>query len=429
MTPNHASSEQGYALVTAIILMSIMLTLGLAVFAYSDNQQSLTRVERVRESSFNLAERALEEQTFKLSRSWAGSPSTAYPGPSTAGAQSCSPATVNPLCPNNSELISSGDSPDADAATTWTTIVRDNGDADPATSGTGEDFYSPALVDGRASWDANKDGVLWVKASATVRGKSRSIVAKVKVESISLPFPKASIIANMVYLSNNGNKQIIDTNGPSDGDVGPVLLRCTTSANPTDCVISNNGAPYDQTSDPRISPPGFGRPEPGAVVGPETRQQLLDTATANGTVYDSCPTDAQLTGEVVYIKTVPASGCQYNINGDINSPVAPGMIVVDQSLGLFELRGNLHFYGLMYFMVTGGTGSPGLTDKIVLDMDGTIGIYGSVAIDGDGALRAGSSGDGGQADPNVSFDQSLSGQLKAFGTAGILQNSWREIRP
>ena len=59
---------------------------------------------------------------------------------------------------------------------------------------------------------------------------------------------------------------------------------------------------------------------------------------------------------------------------------------------------------------------------------GRIIVSGSIAIDGDGALRAGSSGDGGQEEPNLSFDQSLFGQLKAYGTAGILQNSWREIR-
>jgi len=425
MMPDRTPSQDGYALVTAIILMSIMLTLGLAIFSYSDNQQSLTRVERVRESSFNLSERALEEQTFKLSRSWAGSPATAYPGPSTFGAQSCSPSTVSTLCPNAAELISSGDAPDADAATTWTTIVRDNGDADPATDNTGESFYSPALVDGRASWDANKDGVLWVKATGTVRGKARTLVAKVKVEAITLPFPKVSIIANKVYLSNNGNKQIIDTNGPNDGEVGPVRLR--GCANPTDCIVSNGGRVFDPASDPRISPALIQLADSAPVVGVETRDVLLDTATANGTVYDSCPTDAQLTGEVVYIRTVPAGGCSYNISGDINTPASPGIIVVENSLGPFSLRGNLHFYGLMYFMVAGGASAPGLVNKVVLDLDGTIAIYGSIAIDGEGALRAGSSGAGGQADPNVSFDQSLGGQLKGYGTAGILQNSWREI--
>ncbi|HUR84835.1 MAG TPA: hypothetical protein VMY78_05780, partial [Solirubrobacteraceae bacterium] len=148
-------------------------------------------------------------------------------------------------------------------------------------------------------------------------------------------------------------------------------------------------------------------------------------AFANGTMYDTCPTDVQLTGEVVYIKQVPVEGCSYNINGDINSAASPGIIVVEQSLGRFELRGNLHLYGLMYFMNVGGAPP---ADQIVLDMDGTITVSGSIAIDGNGALRAGSSGDGGQGEPNLSFDQSLFGQLKAYGTAGILQNSWREIR-
>jgi len=422
--PTRVGSEQGFALVTAIIVMGIMMTVGLAIFAYSDGQTTQTRLERVRESSFNLAERALEQQTFKLSRAWAGSPATAYPGPTIpAGGQSCSSAITFVLCPNNAELISAGDSPDTNAETTWTTIVRDNGDTDPATDNTGENFYTAALVDSRQSWDANKDGIIWVKATATVREKTRTLVAKVRVESVTLPFPKTSIIANTLVLSNEGNKKIIDTNGPSDGDIGPVLLRCTAPTAPG-CILSNSGRPYDPASDPRISPPSIDRPEAGTVVGVETQTALKETAQANDTLYDSCPTDAQLTGAVVYI-TAAAGDCSYNINGSINSADSPGIIVVESSPTRFELRGNLHFYGLMYFMNTTGGPDP---DKIVLDMDGTIVIHGSIAIDGDGALRAGSSGAGGQDEPNLSFDQSLFGQLKSYGTAGILQNSWREIR-
>lgn len=422
MNLSRTRSEQGYALVTAIVLMSIMLTLGLAIYAYSDGQTTQTRAERVRESSFNLAERALEQQTFKLSRAWAGAPETAYPA-------SCGPpappATAPALCPNNAELISAGDSPDADADTTWTTTVRDNGDADAATNSTGEDFYSAALIDNRPSWDANNDGVVWVKATATVRKKVRTIVAKVRVETVTLPFPKASLIANTLFLTNNGNKKIIDTNGPNDGDVGPVLLGC--GADPNACVLSNGGKVYDPATDPRIDPPSVGPRGTEPIVGVETHASLKETASANGTVYNSCPTDAQLTGDVVYILEVPPAGCKYTINGgaSINSAARPGIIVVERSLGPFELRGNLHFYGLMYFM-NKPAGPP--ADKIVLDLGGTIIISGGLAVEGDGAVAVGSSGAGGQDEPNVSFDQTLFGQFKVYGAAGILQNSWREIR-
>ena len=319
MNLRHTRSEEGYALVTAIVLMSIMLTLGLAIYAYSDGQTTQTRAERVRESSFNLAERALEQQTFKLSRAWAGAPETAYP----AYPQTCTPTTGLDLCPNNSELISAGDSPDADAATTWTTAVRDNGDTDAATDNTGEDFYSQALVDTRPSWDANGDGVVWVRATATVRDKVRTLVAKVRVESITLPFPKASIIANELFLTNNGNKKIIDTNGPSDGDIGPVLLGC--GATPTACVLSNGGKVYDPATDPRIDPPSVGPRGTDPIVGVETHAQLKATAEANNTIYNGCPTDAQLTGDVVYIREVPTGGCKYTINGGaaINSAARP----------------------------------------------------------------------------------------------------------
>jgi Tfp pilus assembly protein PilX len=415
MNLSRLRAEEGFALATSMILMSVMLLTGLAIVAYGDGQTSQVRQERVRESSFNLAERALEQQTFKLSRSWAGAASTAYPA-------TCSPAVTLDLCPNNAELISAGDAPDANASTTWVTSVRDNGDDSPATDNTGESFYSPALIDNRPSWDANKDGVVWVKASAVVRGKLREVVAKVRVESLVLPFPKVSITANRVFLSNTGNKKIIDTNGPNDGDIGPVLVGC--GANPNDCIVSNGGKIYDPAADPRIDPPSVGTRGPDPIVDTLTHTQLKETARANGTIYATCPTDAQLTGAVVYILEVPAGGCSYNINGEINSAASPGVIVIEKSLGRFELRGNLGFWGLLYFM-NKPDGPP--ADTIVLDLDGTIIIHGSVAVEGTGSVRVGSSGDGGQDEPNVSFDQSLFGQIKAYGTAGILQNSWREI--
>ena len=79
----------------------------------------------------------------------------------------------------------------------------------------------------------------------------------------------------------------------------------------------------------------------------------------------------------------------------------------------------------MYFM-NQPAGPP--ADRIVLDLGGTIIISGGIAVEGNASVAVGSSGAGGQDEPNLSFDQTLFGQFKVYGTAGILQNSWREIR-
>ncbi len=61
-------------LVAAILLLGIMMTIALAVVAFSDVQQNQSRVERVREASFQLTEAAMQGQIFQLGRRWPGAP-------------------------------------------------------------------------------------------------------------------------------------------------------------------------------------------------------------------------------------------------------------------------------------------------------------------------------------------------------------------
>ena len=64
--------ERGNVLVTAILLMSVMLSVGIAVASTVDTQTEQSRKERERESTFNLAEAALSAQTFILGRRGTG---------------------------------------------------------------------------------------------------------------------------------------------------------------------------------------------------------------------------------------------------------------------------------------------------------------------------------------------------------------------
>jgi len=89
-------SERGTAIVLAIVLMTMMIAVGLAAYSFVDTQQVETMRERQRESSFNLAEAALNSQSFVLSRRWAGAASS-YAGTT----PTCSNSTgVAAQCPD-----------------------------------------------------------------------------------------------------------------------------------------------------------------------------------------------------------------------------------------------------------------------------------------------------------------------------------------
>jgi hypothetical protein len=51
-----------------------------------------------------------------------------------------------------------------------------------------------------------------------------------------------------------------------------------------------------------------------------------------------------------------------------------------------------------------------------------------VLVNGPGTTLVGSSG-AGCPDGNISYDPNAFGALKSIATAGIVQNSWREVRP
>ena len=107
--------ERGTAIVLAIALMTMMLAVGLAAYSFVDTQQENSMQERHRESSFNLAEAVLNEQSFTLSRRWAGSP-TSYAGTT----PTCTQASgVADQCPDATQLSTAYNSPDFATGSSW----------------------------------------------------------------------------------------------------------------------------------------------------------------------------------------------------------------------------------------------------------------------------------------------------------------------
>src|SRR3954470_11475337 len=63
-------SQDGWVIVTAMLVMAILLAMGLALAKLSDTQSSQSGNERVRETSFNLGEGVLSAQSVVLQNNW-----------------------------------------------------------------------------------------------------------------------------------------------------------------------------------------------------------------------------------------------------------------------------------------------------------------------------------------------------------------------
>ncbi len=386
--------EEGNVLVIAMMMLMLMLAIGLSALATVDTQTDVSKKERERESSFSLTEAALNAQTFVLGRSGTGNLNQVFP-------PQCPATPADVLCPDPQQIARSYDAssqPDfAAAQTDWTTVVRDN------TGGTL--FYDSASEATAARYDANGDKQMWVRSTAVVRGKTRSIVALIKVEDRPIAFPEYGISAGFFYTTNDGNKTIVD----STGSLG-VAVRC----NP---AVLTNCLGYDAAKG-QLTPAGNTTTNysNSTAISADDLQALEDYAKASGTYYAGCPTNPN--GQVVVIES---GNCVFNNSAPAasgqalccNSPEKPGLLIIKR--GTLTLLGSITYEGLVYMPnLSGSSGT-------VVTTGGTALIHGGVTIDGPGGLAAGSSG------LNVRFNLGAFQKVHTIVSAGVVQNTWREI--
>jgi hypothetical protein len=381
-----ARQEDG-SVVVAVVALTLMLILGFATYSAVGTQTRLSGEERVRESAFNLSEGALNAQAFVIGRLGPGSIGRVYPS-------QCPSATEPTLCPDPQRIAESFDSSlqgdYAGGQTSWATSVRDNGSGP---------FYDSA-VDTQPAYDANTDNQVWVRATATVRGKTRTLVALVQVESRPVQFPRYALTAGKFTTTNNGNKLIINTTG----SLG-ISVRCAQPPESVGCLD------YEEDKG-QVSPNNYqlSYPNPTAISADDLAG-LEELAQANGTYSTGCPSNPSgtvvvvETGNCVYNDSVPGACC--------NTAAAPGIFIVKN--GTFTLGGRLEFRGIVYALNQQNSSSH------VISLQGTAAILGSAMVDGNGGVLAGSSG------TNIVFDPRAFDGARSFGTAGIVQNTWREI--
>ena len=402
-------SERGTAIVMAIVLMTMMVAVGLAAYSFVDTQQIESVRERQRESSFNLAEAALNSQSFVLSRRWAGA-ATSY----AATTPTCSNAAgIAVECPDPAQLAAAYNTPDFATGSSWkTTVYDDRGAALNSQS----PFYDSAIIEAKdgngvdltAHWDANGNRRVWVKAETTVRGRNRTLVALVQVQEHVEFLPKRVILAGQFELTPNGNGVYIKTN-PDATSQHPVTLRC----------VLNDPSCAEFTPDkknPQLDPPG-------AIVGQEfvgkdaleddVKDRLKERAIADGKFYDGvCPTDEQLTGKIVWVQ-----GCaegKYTKNNIWNASGNSGILIWAD--GTLELGGKSEFWGIVYHL-----NNQNSSDNELLRLRGGLTINGGAFVDGPGGIDVGSNR------VNITYDEAAFVGVSSYGSASIVQNSWRDI--
>lgn len=405
--------ERGSALVAAMILMSVMLGVGLALASIGDTQEKQATSERVRESSFGLAEAALDAQVSRLGRTWPSTAATAYP-------TECAPTSASPaLCPDASTLTAGLTGVDYGASTcpgappVWRSQVRDNG-------GTITSYYRGSVAATQQPWDVNGDGLLWVRAEGRARCKLRTIVTLVRANEVSLTFPRLTIAANWFWTNNQGRKVLVDTVGtyaqppsirPAPGSEpapAPVQVRCNTPV-VSPCLKVDNGKGQVGGSTPAQTA------MPTKTLTDAQAEMVKAQAKIMGSYYGSdspkgpCP--PSLTGLLVYVQDM--SVCSGYAGG--NSASAPGTLIMGK--GGITFGGNKIFYGLIYAR------NENNVQSALVQTSGTATIQGAIAVDGLGGVIVGASS------TNVVFDSRVFSQIKAVADASPVPGTWREISP
>jgi len=400
-------NERGWALVTGMMVISVMMVIGLASLAFVDGQSSASGKERVHESAFNAAEAVLNTGAFTLARTWPGNVESAIPACTSAnGALTVTPATGNAaLCPDAATLAQTLNGADYASGVTWSTEVRDNGGTSRcnglATTNCSY-FYDDVATRAQPSWDANGDNELWLRAQALVGNQHRTVVSRVKATRTSIVFPRSALTAGKFKVTTGGPKPFLTLNGSTLG------LRCAPL---TDQSCLGTTRPNGQIVYPGevISLPS----DPAHVLTASQRDQLRQTAQARGTYYGPgrCPSGAAgYSGLVVFVES---ANCQLSGSGTVNSPGAPGIVFFNS--GTLRFTGSLTFYGTVYMY-----NEQGSTASDIFDAGGASRIYGSVFVDGQGGMSIGGNS-------RVIFDANAQANVSTYSGTALVRSSFREI--
>jgi Tfp pilus assembly protein PilX len=388
------AAERGSALVVAVMTTVLMMALGLAAYGYVDSESRQAAAERKRESGFNQADGLISAQTYVLSRAWPAATSSAYPTCTWNGSAitATGASTDATKCPNTTAMSNTWNQRDFAAASSWSTMVRDNGGASAV-------YWDSSVTPSQPAWDANGDNQVWVYATANVRGRSRTLVERVEAEPARVVFPKNLLTAGSFQVTTGGPKPFLQLKGAT------LALRCASAAT-AGCMTT--------TKPNQVQGPGKTAFAWGGThqITPVELDYLRQTAIANGTYYATCPVSP--VGKLVFVES---GDCSYNAgNATWNSAAAPGMFVLVS--GTLKFTGNPTYYGAIYmYNQQGATCNPG-----PFDAGGSAYIQGAILIDGNGCFQVGSN-------TRVVYDANAIQNITYYGNMALVRSSYRELKP
>jgi hypothetical protein len=388
-------AERGSALVTAVLVMAIMMSIAVPLTSMVDTQQRMTAAERLQEGSFSLADAVLNAQVFILSNNWPTDDQNYY--------DTCTEKSISLKCPDATAITRQYAGPDYSTAK-WTLRVRDDGES-------ATDYYDEGIVSRQLPYDANSNGRVWVRADARGTGTTQSLVAQVKMTEHVENFPRH--VATTGYLTiNHIHKNGILTQGNS-AQPAPLVLRCPAIG--PGCL--NIKKKKKKWIVPSIIQTGY----TGNALPPAAIDGLRQRAKSLGLYYETCPESPR--GELVFVehgdctykgdKKKSTWGVYARKRIEVNSAADPGAFVVADGSVTFD--GKLTFYGIVY-----AANLSNRTDTLI-NLLKKAQIVGSVAVDGAGGTYIKAHGSPLVFDPKAFWD------LTSLQGATIVQGSWHEL--
>jgi type II secretory pathway pseudopilin PulG len=422
-----AREEQGFALISAIILLTVILGLGLGLLQFADAQQKASTREQASEAAFNVAEAALNAQIGQLSREWPGIgtateslQAACTPSTSTTTNYCPEPAILEKAYPNTGSTSCAGtEAWGSSLNSKWATYVREDLNGSPyfnsAEERVANDFDKGHEVEGVLKpWDK-----LWVRAVGVVDCHAVAVVSQVSEQLVHASFPEGALSANWFRTGNKGNKVIIKHGGKARN--GKFSIRCEHFE--PKAIEEQKCEQYQREERHREGQvqPELTREEqepsvstPSTTLSPEQLEALKLQAKSEGHFYTSadCPTSlAALSGRPAYIE-----GCKLAFTGGTaNSLAEPGFLVLASST--LELGGKSIYYGVVYAAHPESSRA-----TAVVRVKGTAKIVGEIIVDGEGGIEL---GDKGNEVVAFEYDPSAAEQFETITGAASTRNSFR----
>jgi Tfp pilus assembly protein PilX len=427
-----AREEQGFVLVTAMVLLTVMMGLGLGLLLLTDNQQKASASEQASETAFHVAESALNAQIGQLSREWPGKPGaggspeqprSCTPGTSTSTNYCPDPVSLEKAYPNTGSTSCTGTEAWGSPLTNkWDTYVREDLGGSPYFNSTEESAvtvndYDGGVGNGTPTSPWKK---LWVRAVGVVDCHAVTVVSLVSEQLVHANFPESALSANWFGTGNKGSKVILNHQGKGGAQPGKFTIRCSgyseAEIKEKKCESYREGQIVPPLTEEEEKP----SPTPSTTLSVEQLEEFKAQAKSGGHFYSgaNCPGNKELeklSGQVTYVE---GCGELKFTGGAANSPPEkPGFLVLAN--GSIELDGGAIFYGVIY---DANLQSPPKSSEPLVTIKGGAKVVGAIVVDGSGGI---SLGDKGNEIVAFEYDPTAIHELEIFTGAAGTRNGFR----